>query len=106
VRLDVEVDAQALLAVDDGPAAARVHAHGPEGVAQGLHLADHGVPGVTDLEPDVVHAVAVLVEELPERGGVVVGLVQLDDEADALGTAAPDRADLERLAGDLAPIRR
>src|SRR5674476_321179 len=72
VRLDVEVHAEAVLAVHDRPAAVRVHPDRAHRVAQTLKLTDHGITGLAHLEADVVHSVAVLVEELPEGGGIAV----------------------------------
>src|SRR5829696_6232760 len=99
--LDIEVDPEAFLAIYDGPTATGVHAYGAQDVAHRFDLGDDGVTGVADLEADVVHTVAVLVEELAECGGIVIGLVQLDDEAALL---AVDDRQLEAVGGDLATV--
>ena len=99
--LDVEVHPKVVLAVHNGPAPVVVHAHCAQHVAHRLQLGNDGVTGVANLEADVVHPVAVLVEELAERGGVVVRLVQLDNEASLL---AVDDRELEFVGGDLATV--
>ena len=94
--LDVEVHAKIVLGVHNGPGGAGIVAHGAQRVALLLQLAHDGVSALAHLKADVVHAVAVLVQELAEGGRVLVGLVQLDDKA---ALTAVDDGELEAVIG-------
>jgi hypothetical protein len=72
------------------------------GAAGGNQLASMDcVPGVADLEAEVMEAVAVLIEKLPEGGGVLVRFVQLDDEPPLRNF---DHRQLEAVSGGLAAV--